>query len=84
MMYIHFCKACNRMHILNGHKLTCPACDSPLKEMKMPYLDYIYMTPEEREALVEKCQDEATLKSLSTTYRLYKYNKWYKEQMGLL
>lgn len=84
MMYIHFCKACNRMHILNGHKITCPACNNSLIEMKITYLDYIHLTPLERDNLLEECQDEATLKSLSTTYRMYKYSKWYKKQVGII
>ena len=84
MMYVHFCKTCNRLHLLNGHKLICPACSDSLTEMKMPYLDYIHMSLAERNELLEKCQDEATLKKLSTTYRMYKYSKWYKKQIGLI
>ena len=84
MMYIHFCKNCNRLHILNGHKLVCPACDASLAELKMPYMEYIQMSPKEREELLLKCQDEAVLKSLSTKYRMYKYSKWYKKQMGII
>ena len=32
MMYIHYCKYCRRIHILNGHKVYCPACSGQLKE----------------------------------------------------
>lgn len=84
MMYIHFCKNCNRLHILNGHKQICPACDGPLSELKMPYTDYFHMSLEDRNILIKKCQDEMTLKSLSTTYRMFKYSKWYKEQNEIL
>ncbi len=80
MMYIHYCKTCSRFHILNGHKLTCPACHDSLTEMRMPYMDYINMNSKERESLAQKCADENMLKELSTTYRMYKYSKWYREQ----
>lgn len=82
MMYIHFCRTCSRFHILNGHKMTCPACNSPLTEMRMPYMDYINMSQGEREELLEKCRNEDTLKELSTTYRMYKYSKWYRNQFA--
>ena len=32
MMYLHFCKNCSRIHMLNGHKMSCPKCSTPLKE----------------------------------------------------
>ena len=80
MMYIHYCKNCSRFHILNGHKLTCPACHNSLTEMRMPYMDYVNMTTKERESLAQKCANENTLNELSTTYRMYKYSKWYREQ----
>lgn len=78
MMYIHFCNQCSRFHILNGHKLNCPACNNSLTEMRMPYMDYINMTAGERETLAEQCKNETTLQKLSTTYRMYKYSKWYR------
>ena len=81
MMYVHFCRNCSRFHLLNGHKQSCPACSSPLTEMRMPYMDYINMTTNEREQLVEQCYNEDTLKKLSTTYRMYKYSKWYRNQL---
>ena len=79
MMYLHFCKNCNRIHMLNGHKLNCPKCDNSLKELQMPYLDYICMTDIERKLFVELCNNDNSLKELSTTYRMYKYSKWYKD-----
>lgn len=81
MMYIHFCKNCSRFHILNGHKMTCPACFAPLNEMRMSYMDYINMSAPEREALAQECNNEDTLKKLSTTYRMFKYSKWYRDQL---
>lgn len=82
MMYIHFCKKCSRFHMLNGHKLTCPACGSSLTEMRMPYMDYVNMTAEERTALALSCHNEDILRELSTTYRMYKYSKWYRTQIA--
>ena len=49
MMYIHFCRKCSRFHILNGHKMTCPACHDSLTEMRMPYMEYINMSLKERD-----------------------------------
>lgn len=82
MMYIHFCKTCSRFHILNGHKMTCPACSSPLIEMQMPYMDYVNMNAIQRKQLMEECSNDDSLKKLSTTYRMYKYSKWYRNQMA--
>ena len=82
MMYIHFCRKCSRFHILNGHKLTCPACHDSLTEMRMPYMDYVNMSSSQREALANECANEDTLKKLSTTYRMYKYSKWYRNQLA--
>ena len=81
MMYIHFCRSCSRFHILNGHKMTCPACSDSLTEMRMPYMDFINMKSMERENLATQCKNDDTLQELSTTYRMYKYSKWYRSQM---
>lgn len=78
MMYLHFCKNCNRIHMLNGHKQSCPKCDKPLKELQMSYLDYISLNNTERTLFIELCNDENSLKEISTTYRMYKYSKWYR------
>lgn len=80
MMYIHFCKKCARFHILNGHKMTCPACHFSLNEMRMSYMEYINMSQIEREELLNKCLNEENLKEMSNTYRMYKYSKWYRKQ----
>ena len=58
MMYIHYCKTCLRVHILNGHKISCPACQSSLAELKLPYLSYIEMDYSEREQLLEKLKSK--------------------------
>lgn len=78
MMYLHFCKNCSRIHILNGHKMTCPKCQLPLKELQMSYLEYLSLSPTERQLFLELCNDEAYLHEISTTYRMYKYSKWYR------
>lgn len=54
MMYIHYCRTCSRLHILNGHKNHCPACQSPILELKLPYLSYVEMDYHERERLLER------------------------------
>ena len=51
MMYIHYCRTCNRIHILNGHKSICPSCERDLTELKISYMDYIQLEPEERHRL---------------------------------
>lgn len=79
MMYIHYCKSCNRIFILNGHKMICPRCVDPLVELRISYLDYVSLNLEEREILKEACADEEKLRKLKTRYRMYKYSKWYKD-----
>ena len=79
MMYLHFCKNCNRIHMLNGHKLSCPKCNNTLKELQMSYLDYVVLNDTERTLFIELCNDENSLNKISTTYRMYKYSKWYRD-----
>ncbi|MCM1262391.1 MAG: hypothetical protein NC313_06680 [Butyrivibrio sp.] len=79
MMYMHYCKRCHRVHMLNGHKRSCPNCSESITELKIPYMEYIAMNREERELFLARLEDDAQLKGLSTTYRMYKYSKWYKE-----
>ena len=82
MMYLHFCKHCSRIHILNGHKMTCPKCSHTLKELQMNYLDYLALNVADRNILIELCQDENYLHKISTTYRMYKYSKWYRDSQN--
>ncbi len=79
MMYVHYCKRCHRVHILNGHKQFCPRCQSMITELKLSYMDYVSMDKLSRESFQDRCADEEQLKKLGTTYRMYKYSKWYKE-----
>jgi hypothetical protein len=68
--------------MLNGHKQNCPACKGPLNEMRMPYMDYVNMSASQRDALAAECSNDDSLKKLSTTYRMYKYSKWYRNQLA--
>lgn len=79
MMYMHYCKCCDRVFMLNGHKMICPKCVNPLTELRISYLDYVKLNPEEREAFREACADEEQLRKMKANYRMYKYSKWYKE-----
>lgn len=79
MMYIHYCKHCNRIFMLNGHKMICPKCTDPLTELQISYLDYVELDMEQRQAFKEACSDDEKLRQLKTTYRMYKYSKWYKK-----
>lgn len=79
MMYMHYCKRCHRVYMLNGHKQTCPKCRENIAELKITYLDYATMDLDAREQFCNCCADEEQLRKLSTTYRMYKYSKWYKE-----
>lgn len=79
MMYMHYCKRCHRVYMLNGHKQTCPKCRETITELKLSYMDYVSMNQEARAQLNICCADEEQLQKLSTTYRMYKYSKWYKD-----
>jgi len=65
--------------MLNGHKQSCPKCRENITELKITYMDYVTMDLEAREQFCSRCADEEQLPKLSTTYRMYKYSKWYKE-----
>ncbi len=79
MMYMHYCKQCHRVFMLNGHKLICPKCTDPLTELRISYLDYVHLDMRQREDFKAACADEKQLEKLKTTYRMYKYSKWYRE-----
>ena len=79
MMYMHYCKRCQRVHMLNGHKQFCPKCQGTIAELKLSYMDYVSMNETQRMSFCICCADDEQLKRLSTTYRMYKYSKWYKE-----
>lgn len=82
MMYLHYCSNCKRIHMLNGHKMVCPKCEARLIELKISYLDYVDMSREERELLLQDCQNRELLAKMSANYRMYKYSKWYKQLCG--
>ena len=79
MMYMHYCKRCHRVYMLNGHKQRCPKCRESITELKITYMDYVTMDMDARVQFSKSCADESQLQKLSTTYRMYKYSKWYKE-----
>ena len=78
MMYIHYCKYWRRIHILNGHKLYCPACSGKLSELDISYMKYVNLSREERRALREKCADEKSLRELSVDYPRRGGAKWFQ------
>ena len=59
--------------------MICPKCTDPLTELQISYLDYANLDLEERERFNNACANEEQLHKLKTTYRMYKYSKWYKE-----
>ena len=59
--------------------MICPKCTDPLTELQISYLDYVDLDMAQREAFKNACADEKQLSKLKTTYRMYKYSKWYKE-----
>ena len=48
MMYIHYCSHCNKIFTLNGHKTSCPKCESSMQELDITYLKYLALSAEER------------------------------------
>ncbi len=80
-MYMHYCKRCHHVHMLNGHKPLCPNCNGSIKELKISYMDYVSMDRDSRELFLNRLEDDVELQHLSTTYRMYKYSKRYKEQL---
>ncbi len=83
-MYMHYCKRCHRVYMLNGHKQKCPnpQCKCSITELKIPYMDYVSMNQEARAEFCNCCADEEQLQKLSTTYRMFKYSKWYKKEQA--
>ena len=79
MMYMHYCKCCHRIFMLNGHKMICPKCTEPLTELRISYLDYVNLNMQGREELIAACADDEQLDKMKATYRMYKYSKWYRE-----
>lgn len=56
MMYIHYCKICQHIHMLSGHKKECPGCNHPLTELHLSYLAYTSMTQADRDSLLKRLQ----------------------------
>ena len=79
MIYMHYCKNCNFLHMLSGHRTICPGCGNPLTELKIDYLEYYQMNQSDRHTLLKRCSDPAQLKELTFVYKKHKFSKWYKE-----
>ncbi|MCM1174467.1 MAG: hypothetical protein NC341_05375 [Blautia sp.] len=45
-------------------------------------MDYVSMNRDARALFLARLKDDSQLQCLSTTYRMYKYSKWYKEQLN--
>lgn len=73
MLYLHYCPVCTRIHILSGHRTSCPACENVVAELKVPYTTYITWNAEERQNFLNRCKEPASLSRLSTVYTLHKY-----------
>lgn len=67
MMYIHYCKYCQRIHMLNGHKYYCPGCCGHLTELKISYLKYVNLDKAERIALKLCLSDSRQLQTLTAS-----------------
>ncbi len=65
--------------MLNGHKTKCPKCCSSLFELKTPYMDFVTLNRDGREAFRKSLDNVATLNDNSRIYRMHRYSKWYKE-----
>lgn len=65
--------------MLNGHRMNCPKCETKLTELSISYLEFVDLDIPQREELRAQCDDATQLKDISTTYRMYKYSKWYKK-----
>lgn len=77
MMYIHYCRHCKRIHMLNGHKKYCPACRGHLNELKISYLKYVNLAPADRRAFRDRLGDPAELAACTADVRrAYDYAKW--------
>ncbi len=68
MLYLHFCPPCDRIHILSGHHVKCPACDSTVTELSVTYEKYIKLSRKQRESLLEECAEPASLKAICKIY----------------
>lgn len=61
MLYIHYCKKCDRVHMLNGHKKKCPKCSMPLKELPISFLQYTALDESERFFYLSRLKGEGKI-----------------------
>ena len=73
MLYLHYCPVCTRIHILSGHRISCPACGNDIAELKVPYTTFTTWDSEERTRFLVRCRDSVSLSKLSTVYTPHKY-----------
>lgn len=48
MLYVHYCNACDKVHLLNGHKKSCPRCSGALTELPISFEKYTSLDLDER------------------------------------
>lgn len=76
-MYIHYCKYCQRIHILNGHKNYCPGCKGHLTELKISYMKYVNLDRPRRRELRARLSDPQELAALTAPpKKTYNCAKW--------
>lgn len=76
-MYIHYCKHCQRIHILNGHKNYCPGCKGHLTELKISYMKYVNFDKTQRQALRIRLLDPQELAALTVSPKqTYSHPNW--------
>ena len=52
MLYLHYCRRCDVIRMLNGHKPACPACGQPLHELRTAFVQYTSLSEPERSKLL--------------------------------
>lgn len=61
MLYIHYCKKCDHVHMLNGHKKKCPKCSLPLKELPISFIQFTNLSEDERFFYITRLKTEGKL-----------------------
>lgn len=72
-MYIHYCKYCQRIHILNGHKYYCPRCRGHLAELKISYMKYVSLDRSQRNELRVRLSDPAQLSADTAVPKKFRF-----------
>lgn len=61
MLYIHYCKKCDHVHMLNGHKKKCPKCGLTLKELPIYFIQFTNLSEDERFFYITRLKTEGKL-----------------------